>query len=95
MLTRFDFLSLTKTHSFELLLETMTTSWASSSDVSNAESVSSSSTDKNELGHIIPDHSRSSSEGSLFSDSDIQQDQSNRSVLLDQERRPSFLMPTS
>ena len=73
----------------------MTTSWASSTDVSNPESVSSSSTDKNEHGHIIPDHSRSSSEGSLFSDSDIQQDSSNRSVLFEQERRPSFLMPTS
>jgi len=72
----------------------MTTSWASSTDVSNHESVSSSSTDKNEQRKIINEHSRSSSEGSLFSDSDNQQDESNRSALIDHERRPTFLMPT-
>jgi hypothetical protein len=72
----------------------MTTSWASSTDVSNHESVSSStSTNKNEQRKIINEHSRSSSEGSLFSDSDNQQNQSNISVLIDQERRPTFLMP--
>jgi hypothetical protein len=72
----------------------MTTSWASSTDVSNHESISSSSTNKNEQRKIINEHSRSSSEGSLFSDSDNQNDQSNLSVLIDQERRPTFLMPT-
>jgi hypothetical protein len=72
----------------------MTTSWASSTDVSNHESISSSSTDKNEQRKIINEHSRSSSEGSLFSDSDNQQDESNRSALIDHERRPTFLMPT-
>jgi hypothetical protein len=73
----------------------MTTSWASSTDASNHDSVSSStSTDKNEQRKMINDHSRSSSEGSLFSDSDLQQDQSNMPVLIDKERRPTFLMPT-
>ncbi len=75
-------------------IETMTTSWASSTDISNHESVSSSSTDKNEQRKIINEHSRSSSEGSLFSDSDNQQNESNISALIDQERRPTFLMPT-
>ena len=72
----------------------MTTSWASSTDASNRESVSSSSTDKNEQRRIVHEHSRSSSEGSLFSDSDNQPDESNLSVLIDQERRATFLMPT-
>lgn len=78
--------------------ETLTTSWASSTDVSHHESTSSStssSTNKDEQRKIIPEHSRSSSEGSLFSDSDNnQQDDSNISALVDQERRPTFLMPT-
>jgi hypothetical protein len=47
----------------------MTTSWASSTDASNRESVSSSSTDKNDQRKMIDEHSRSSSEGSIFSDS--------------------------
>ena len=73
----------------------MTTSWASSIDISNHESVisSSSSTDKNEQRKIIHEHSRSSSEGSLFSNSDLQHDESNRLALINQERRPTFLMP--
>ncbi len=75
-------------------LETMTTSWASSTDASNRESVSSSSTNRNEQRKTVNEHSRSSSEGSLFSDSDNQQDESNTSALIDQERRPTFLMPT-
>ncbi|CAF0808808.1 unnamed protein product [Rotaria sordida] len=76
--------------------ETMTTSWASSTDGSNRESTSSSSsaTHNNEQRKMINQHSRSSSEGSLFSDSDNQQDESNISVLNgDHERRPTFLMP--
>ncbi len=72
----------------------MTTSWASSTDASNRESVSSSSTDKNDQRKIINEHSRSSSEGSLFSDSDNQHDELNISSLIDQERRPTFLMPS-
>ncbi len=72
----------------------MTTSWASSTDVSNRESVSSSSTNRNEQRKPVNEHSRSSSEGSLFSDSDNQNDESNTSALIDQERRPTFLMPT-
>jgi hypothetical protein len=72
----------------------MTTSWASSTDASNRESVSSSSTDKNDQRKMIDEHSRSSSEGSIFSDSDHQQDELNTSALIDQERRPTFLMPT-
>jgi hypothetical protein len=72
----------------------MTTSWASSTDGSNRESASSSSTDKNDQRKIIKEHSRSSSEGSLFSDSDNQHDESNILSLIDQERRPTFLMPT-
>ena len=78
------------------LLETMTTSWASSTDASNRESVSSSSTNQNEQRKILNEHSRSSSEGSLFSDSEQQPNPSpsNQSSLIDQERRPTFLMPT-
>ncbi|CAF1602833.1 unnamed protein product [Adineta steineri] len=78
--------------------ETMTTSWASSTDDSNRESVPSSSSppiDRKEQRKIIHENSRSSSEGSLFSDSDNQQNESNLSVLIDQERRPTFLMPTA
>ena len=83
--------------SFFFIIETLTTSWESSPDVSRHESTSSSSSSsasKDEQRKIIPEHSRSSSEGSLFSDSDNQQDESNISTQLDQERRPTFLMPT-
>ncbi|CAF5194315.1 unnamed protein product, partial [Rotaria magnacalcarata] len=74
--------------------ETMTTSWASSTDASNHESISSSITDKNEQRKRTQEHSRSSSEGSLFSDSDNEQHELNNSSLNDNERRPTFLMPT-
>ncbi|CAF1586972.1 unnamed protein product, partial [Rotaria sordida] len=55
---------------------------------------SSTATHNNEQRKMINQHSRASSEGSLFSDSDNQQDESNISVLNgDHERRPTFLMP--
>ena len=72
----------------------MTTSWASSTDVSNHDSISSSSTNKDVPRKKIDEHSRSSSEGSLFSDSDNQPNEVHPSSLIDQERRPTFLMPT-
>jgi hypothetical protein len=79
-----------------LISETMTTSWASSTDDHHAESISSSSsTDKNIHGNK---QVQSSSEGSLFSDSDIQlqkqqeEEVSNTSALVQFERGPSFLM---
>ncbi len=71
----------------------MTTSWESSTDDHNDENISSS-TDKNEYEDK---HDQISSEDSLFSDSDIQQQQeekSNTSALVQFERGPSFLMPT-
>ena len=73
----------------------MITSWASSIDGNNPESISSSSTDKNEPTKSIHEQIHSSSEGSIFSDSDIQQqqDESNTSPLVNFERRPSFLIP--
>lgn len=73
----------------------MTTSWASSTDASHPQSVSSSSlTDKNEQRKILDKDNCSSSEGSIFSDTENAQDESNLSTLLDHERRPTFLMPT-
>lgn len=71
----------------------MTTSWTSSTDSSNRESISSSITNTNEQRKRFDEHSRSSSEGSLFSNSDRQQDELNTSALNDDERRPTFLMP--
>jgi hypothetical protein len=72
----------------------MTTSWASSADDHHhSESSSSSSTNQNRPDDK-PD--QSSSEGSLFSDSDhqLQQEEiSNTSALVQFERGPSFLMP--
>ncbi|CAF4910046.1 unnamed protein product, partial [Rotaria socialis] len=52
---------------------TMTTSWISSIDDNNHESASSSSTDKYEFGKSNQKQNHSSSEGSIFSDSDVQQ----------------------
>jgi hypothetical protein len=71
----------------------MTTSWSSSTEASNRESVSSSSTDKNEQRKANNEQICSSSEGSIFSDSDHQQDESNTSPLVNFERGPSFLIP--
>jgi hypothetical protein len=72
----------------------MTTSWSSSTDDNNPKSSSSSSTDKNQHGKSIHKQNHLSSEGSLFSDSDIQQqEESNTSPLVNFERGPSFLIP--
>ncbi|CAF0893755.1 unnamed protein product [Rotaria sp. Silwood1] len=74
--------------------ETMTTSWISSMDDNNHENVSSSSTDKYKHEKSISKQNHSSSEGSIFSDSDIQQqDETNGSTLINFERGPSFLIP--
>jgi hypothetical protein len=69
----------------------MTTSWASSIDNNKHGSISSSSTDKNEHEKSID----SSSEGSIFSDSDIHQkeEESHKLPLVNFERGPSFLIP--
>lgn len=82
--------------SFHCLLETMITSWTSSADTSNRHSISSSSstTDKNEDRQILNKPNCSSSEGSIFSDSGNQFDESTFMSILDNERRPTFLMPT-
>lgn len=66
----------------------MTTSWASSTDDNNHENISSSSTDHRKS---INKQNHSSSEGSIFSDSDIQQSP----PLVNFERGPSFLMPNA
>ncbi|CAF2978106.1 unnamed protein product [Rotaria sp. Silwood2] len=74
--------------------ETMTTSWTSSMDDNNRENVSSSSTDK--YNHEKTNHKQnhSSSEGSVFSDSNVQQqDEANESTLINFERGPTFLIP--
>ncbi len=70
----------------------MTTSWASSTDDNNHERISSSSTDH---GKSINKQNHSSSEGSIFSDSDIQQEEESHKSppLVNFERGPSFLMP--
>ena len=83
--------------SFFVLLETMTTSWASSADDHHPESTSSSATDRNKQGGK-PD--QSSSEGSLFSDFELQSPQqqeevSTNSTSVQFERGPSFLMPNA
>ena len=76
-----------------LLVETMTTSWASSSDDQTRTSVSSS-TDGKVHGN---GHDQASSENSLFSDSDIQLDdeQSLATGLVQFERGPTFLIPNA
>lgn len=67
----------------------MTTSWSSSNDDNNHQSISSSSTDKNSNEKSI-----NNSEGSIFSDSDIQQQEElNAASLVNFERGPSFLIP--
>jgi hypothetical protein len=72
----------------------MTTSWSSSTDDNNHENISSSSTGKNEHGKSIHKQDHLSSEGSIFSDSDIQQqEESNTSPLVNFERGPSFFIP--
>ncbi|CAF4042280.1 unnamed protein product, partial [Rotaria sordida] len=74
--------------------ETMTTSWTSSMDDNNHENISSSSIDKYKHEKSIHKQNRSSSEGSIFSDSDVQQqDETNGSTLINFERGPSFLIP--
>ncbi|CAF4337427.1 unnamed protein product [Rotaria socialis] len=74
--------------------ETMTTSWISSIDDNNHESASSSSTDKYEFGKSNQKQNHSSSEGSIFSDSDVQQsDDINGSASVNFERAPTFLIP--
>ncbi|CAF5096118.1 unnamed protein product, partial [Rotaria magnacalcarata] len=75
-------------------VETMTTSWISSIDDNNHESVSSSSTDKYEFEKLNQKQNHSSSEGSIFSDSDVQQlDEFNGSTSVNFERAPTFLIP--
>ncbi len=73
----------------------MITSWTSSIDGNNPESISSSSTDNHEHGKLLHEQEHLSSEGSIFSDSDIQQqqDESNTLPSVNFERRPSFLIP--
>jgi hypothetical protein len=73
----------------------MTTSWASSADDHHPESTSSSSTNRKKQGNK-PD--QSSSEGSLFSDFELQlqqEDTSTNPTLVQFERGPSFLMPNA
>lgn len=76
-----------------LFLETMTTSWASSSDDQTRTSVSTS-TDGKIHGNA---HDQASSENSLFSDSDVQSndDPSNTIELVQFERGPTFLIPNA
>ncbi|CAF1198700.1 unnamed protein product [Adineta ricciae] len=70
---------------------TVVTSWASSLNGNQLESMSSSSTDKR--SHPVKEN-HASSESSIFSDIDIQQpDNSNSSPLMNFERGPSFLIP--
>ena len=75
------------------LLETMTTSWASSSDDQNSTSVPSSTDGKTHGNH----QNQASSENSLFSDSDHQPDEesSPTPALVHFERGPSFLTPNA
>ncbi len=89
-------ISTLKQDKLSYILETMITSWTSSIDGNNPESISSSSIDKNQHGKSIHEQEHSSSEGSIFSDSDIQQqqqDESTTSPLVNFERGPSFLIP--
>ncbi len=69
----------------------MTTSWSNSIDDQHHQSISSSSsTDKDQHVKTID----SSSEGSIFSDIDHQQnEESNKLSLVQFERGPSFLIP--
>ncbi|UJR21511.1 hypothetical protein I4U23_024597 [Adineta vaga] len=75
--------------------EAIITSWAGSINGNHLESISSTSTDKH--NHSIKstqEQNHMSSEGSIFSDTDIQQhDDSNPSSLVNFERGPSFLSP--
>ena len=73
-----------------LLVETMTTSWTSSSDDQTRTSVSSS-TDGKIHGN---GHDQASSENSLFSDSDVQLDDEQSPVtgLVQFEREPTFFI---
>lgn len=63
-------------------------------DDNNHGSISSSSTDKYEYGNSIQKQHHASSEGSLFSDSDVQQlDETNGLTSVSFERTPTFLIP--
>ncbi|CAF1452257.1 unnamed protein product [Adineta steineri] len=75
--------------------ENMITSWTSSSDDTNPESISTSAAaDKNQHEKINIEQEHLSSEGSIFSDSDIQQqDETNTSPSVNFERGPSFFTP--
>ncbi|CAF3856734.1 unnamed protein product [Adineta steineri] len=75
--------------------ENMITSWTSSSDDTNPESISTSAAaDKIQHEKINNEQEHLSSEGSIFSDSDIQQqDETNTSPSVNFERGPSFFTP--